>query len=102
MQLVFGRDAILNVKHITNWDHIRERKQKRIIENNERENKSRRQHTYVVGDKVLVKRRKHSKHELEWEGPFELTTINDNGTVRFQKGIVNDVVNIRRVKPFHQ
>jgi hypothetical protein len=23
-QLVFGRDAILNVKHITDWEHIRQ------------------------------------------------------------------------------
>jgi hypothetical protein len=27
MQLAFGRDAILDVKHITNWEHIRQRKQ---------------------------------------------------------------------------
>jgi transposase InsO family protein len=26
MQLVFGRDAVLNVKHVSNWEHIRERK----------------------------------------------------------------------------
>jgi hypothetical protein len=41
MQLVFGQDAILNVKHITNWEHIKQRKQTRINENNEHENKSR-------------------------------------------------------------
>ena len=26
MQLVFGREAILNVKHVTNWEHIQQRK----------------------------------------------------------------------------
>ena len=35
MQLVFGRDTILNVKHITDWEHINERKQTRINLNNE-------------------------------------------------------------------
>jgi hypothetical protein len=25
MQLVFGRDAMLNIKHVTNWDHVRQR-----------------------------------------------------------------------------
>jgi hypothetical protein len=30
MQLAFGRDAILNAKHMSNWEHIRQRKQTRI------------------------------------------------------------------------
>ena len=30
MQLVFGRDAILNIKHVADWEHIRQRKQLRI------------------------------------------------------------------------
>ena len=102
MQLVFGRDAILNVKHITDWEHIQQNKQKRINENNKRENKSRRDHQYSLGDKILIKARKHSKHELEFEGPYEITQVNDNGTVRFQKGIINDVTNICRIKPFHE
>jgi transposase InsO family protein len=45
MQLAFSRDAILNSKHVSNWEHIRQRKQTRINENNKRENKSRRAHT---------------------------------------------------------
>jgi hypothetical protein len=28
--------------------------------------------------------------------------VNDNGTVRFQWGIVSDVANIRRIMPFHE
>ena len=30
-------------------------------------------------------------------GPLPITQINDNGTVRFQKGIINDATNIRRI-----
>ena len=26
MQLVFGRDAILNIMHVADWEHIRKRK----------------------------------------------------------------------------
>jgi hypothetical protein len=95
MQLVFGRDAILNVKHITDWEHIRQQKQDRINKNNKRENKNRRNHQYTLGDQILLRARKGSKHELEYEGPYPITQVNDNGTIRFQKGIVNDVVNIR-------
>jgi hypothetical protein len=102
MQLAFGRDAILNVKHVSNWEHIRQRKQTRINENNKRENKSRRAHAHSLGDKMLVKARKNSKHEVECDGPYKITQVNDNGTVRFQKGIVNDATNIRRIKPFHE
>ena len=55
---------------------------------------------YRVGDKILVKRKKNSKHKLELMGPFPITQINDNGTVRSQKVIINDAINIRRIKPF--
>ena len=100
MQLVFGRDAILNIKHVADWEHIRQRKQLRINHNNKRENMRRNNHQYKIGDKLLVKRKKNSKHELELMGPFPITQISDNGTVRFQKGIINDAVNILRIKPF--
>ena len=100
MQQVFGQYAILNIKHVVDWEHIRQRKKLRINHNNMRENMRRNNHQYKVGDKILVKRRKYSKHELEFMGPFPITQINDNGTVRFQKGIINNAVNIHRIKPF--
>jgi hypothetical protein len=102
MQLAFGRDPILNIKHTSNWEHIRHRKQTRINENNKCENKSRRAHTCSLEDKMLVKARKNSKHELEYDGPYEITQVNDNETVPFQKRIVNHVMNIRRIKPFQK
>ena len=67
---------------------------------NFKKNMRRNNHQYKVGDKILVKRKKNSKHELEFMGPFPITQINDNGTVRFQKGIINDATNIRRIKTF--
>ena len=33
MQLVFGRYAILNIKHVADWEHICQRKKLRIIHN---------------------------------------------------------------------
>ena len=51
MQLVFGRDDILNIKHVANWEQIRQRKQLRINHNNKRENMRRNNHQYKVGDK---------------------------------------------------
>ena len=100
IQLVFGRDAILNIKHVADWEHIRKRKQLQINHNNKRENMRQNNHQYKVGDEILVKRKKNSKHELEFMGTFPITQRNDNGMVRFQKVIINDATNICRIKPF--
>ena len=57
-------------------------------------------HQYKVGDKILVNHKKNYKHKLEFVGPFPITQIDNNGTVRFQKGIINGATNIHRIKPF--
>ena len=100
MQLVFGQDAILNIKHVADWEHIRQRKKLQINHNNKRENMRRNNHQYKVGDKILVKCKKNSNHELEFMDPLLITKRNENVTVRFQKGIINDATNMRRIKPF--
>ena len=64
MHLVFGLDAILDIKHVANWEHIRQRKQLRINHNNKRVNMRLNNHQYKVGDKILVDRKKNSKQEL--------------------------------------
>ena len=53
-QLVFGRDTILNVSFEADWQYIKDRKQKLILQNNKRENSKRKPYTYHVGDKVMV------------------------------------------------
>jgi hypothetical protein len=100
-QLVFGRDAILNIKFDANWNLIRERKQRAINENNQKENKKRIPHNYRVGDKVLYRIEWVSKYnENPYEGPYEIVQVNTNGTVRLKKGAVTDTVNIRLLKPY--
>ena len=100
MQLLFGWDAILNNKHVSDWEQMRQHKQEQTNRNNKRENMRWNNHQYKVGDKILVKCRKKYKHELEFMGLFIITQINDNGTVRFQKIIINYATNIHRIKPF--
>ena len=51
MQLIFGQDAILNIKHVADREHIRQRKQLRINHNNMRENMRRNNHQYKIGEK---------------------------------------------------
>eukprot|EP00957_Ditylum_brightwellii_P071792 5457125-Ditylum_brightwellii.AAC.1 len=73
VQLVFGRDAILYVKHEANWKYIHERKEKLMKKNNENENKTRKLHYYQVADKVLVKGDRSTKFgDYAYKGPFEI------------------------------
>jgi hypothetical protein len=80
-QLVFGRDMIFNIQHIANWEFIKQRKQKIINLNNNKENSKRVQHVYQVGDKVLLHRGTENKYESPYQGPFVIMQVNDNGTV---------------------
>jgi hypothetical protein len=101
-QLVFGRDSLLNIKFEANWAFIKERKQKLINKNNEKENSSRIAYEYKIQDKVWLKNLMESKFSEEpWKGPFSIVKVNDNGTVCLKMGKVTDTVNIRNIKPYN-
>ena len=103
MQLVYGRDAILPIFHQADWKYIKDTKQKMIDINNKRENSKRINYEYKINDQVMIKRSKKTKHgEREYDGPYPITQVNNNGTIRIQKEQYSDVVNIRRVFPYHQ
>ncbi len=104
-QLVFGRDAILNVSFEANWQYIKDRKQHRILQNNVRENRTRLVHQYSVGDRVMVTQDPQRKHgSPRQKGPYTVTRVNDNGTLRLSKatangGAVIQTWNVRNVDP---
>jgi hypothetical protein len=99
-QLVFGRDMIFNMKTIIDWRTITARKQKQILKDNLRENKGRIDHQYSVGDKVYLHPTGiQRKLETQKKGPYRITHVYTNGTVRLQMGAQNDKVNIRRIEP---
>jgi hypothetical protein len=62
--------------------------------NNRKENASRISHDYKVGDKVLLKKPGKYLRKLEAPrtGPHTVTAIHTNGTLRIQKGKVNERV----------
>ena len=100
-QLVFGRDAILPIQYQPDWNRIQNNKRKRIELNNKRENKSRIPHDYQVGELILTSRNKKSKHgEREKNGPYPIVQVNNNGTVRYDKGTYSDIINIRQCEPY--
>jgi hypothetical protein len=98
---VFGRDAILNTKFDANWKFIRDRKQRAINQNNQKENSKRISHKYKVGDVVLYRNDYLAKFSQDpYDGPYNIVQVNTNGTVRLQMGAVTDTVNIRLLKPY--
>ena len=99
-QLVFGRDMLLNIGFEPNYEQVWERKQRRINYDNVRENAKRVNHTYSVGDYAYVLRDGiYRKLEGDKLGPYRVTEVFTNNTVRIQKGIVNERINIRRLTP---
>jgi len=105
-QLVFGRDAMLNATFQADWQFIRKRKQRLIIQNNKRENTKRKLHTCNAGDVVAVKAGKGRKHGSNpCLDPMRIAQVHDNGTVKLVKvadnngRAVSQTWNIRNVEP---
>ena len=70
---MYGRDMLLNMKHVANWDAITNAKRKMIIKNNKRENAKRIPHNYKIGDGVLLENPSAYKYETNQSGPYTLT-----------------------------
>ena len=103
MQLVFGRDAVLNTKFKANWKLIKENKQKRIKQNNKQENKSRVKHTYKKGDLVLFKELEDNKFgNNPYSEPYKIRKVNDNGTVVLKMKATLETINICLIKLFNK
>ena len=105
MQLVFGRDVILNIQFEADWEYIKNRKQKLINYNNKRENSKRVPYTYQVNQLVMLDvtgttKSKYAKNP--YQGPYKVLQVNDNATVVLAIRPLIDTVNIRNVKPYKE
>ena len=104
-QLVFGRNALLNISFQADWQYIKDRKQKLIIQNNKKENAKRIPHEYGVGARVMIKQDPNRKHSSDrYTGPFAVVQVNNNGTVKLSKvapsgGAVIETWNVRNLDP---
>ena len=94
-QLVFGRDAIFNIKFNADWNAIKQRKQQVINKNNSKENSKRIPHEYKVDDQVLYREIPKSKFgQAPYKGPYKVVQVNNNGTVHLRMGPVIERINI--------
>jgi hypothetical protein len=105
MQLVYGRDAIHNIRFEADWQYIKARRQQVIRRNNERENAQRTPHTYQPGHRVMISQHQNRKYGTpKYKGPYTVDSVNDNGTLRLSvpkgNGTVYETWNIRNIHPY--
>jgi hypothetical protein len=89
---VIGRDMIHNNALRANWDQIQ--KTKNISNSNQKvkENKSPIPYEYKVGDQVLLETPGISrKLSTSHAGPYPVTNVYKNGTIRIQKAKCNRI-----------
>ena len=72
--------------------------------NNKRENAKRHDYTYTVGQQVDARLDPNRKHgEDFFQGPYTVSQVNANGTVKLTKATTNGAVsqtwNIRNIEP---
>jgi hypothetical protein len=86
---------------LADWNKVEDYSQRQTDCNTERENKTRVDWDYAVGDKVLVRkegilRKSESKYEKD---PWTVSQVHTNGTIRIQRGTKSERLNIRWVTP---
>ena len=99
---IFGRDMLFDIPYLADWNKIGDYRQKQTDLNAKRENKARCDHDYAIGEQVLI--RKHGvlrKLESPWLGPFTITQVHTNGTIRVQRGTQSERLSIRRVTLYY-
>jgi hypothetical protein len=93
---------LFDIPFLADWNKIGEYRQRQTDQITLRENCSRRDWDYKVGDIVLllkegILRKGESKYESD---PWTITKVHTNGTIRIQCGTKSERLNIRRVTPF--
>jgi hypothetical protein len=101
---IFGRDMLFDIPFLADWNKIGDYRQHQTDLNTQRENKTRVDHDYKVGDKVLIRkdgilRKTETRYHSD---PWTITTVHTNGTIRLERGSKSERLNIRRVIPFFE
>ena len=94
---------LFDIPYIADWKAIGKRRQDSVNQNTARENTRRLDFDYVLGQRVMV--RKDGilrKAEDRYVGPYVITQVHTNGTVRIQRGTLSERINIRRITPYFE
>jgi len=97
----FNRDMLLPIPVINDIVLLRNRRQRRIHQDAQRETQRRRDWNYQVGDQVMILEKNPGPLEHRATGPHRIAQVHTNGTISYErKPNVLDRINIRRIKPY--
>ena len=85
------------------WERIKEKRTRAAVKSNAHENSTRVAHTYEIGQLVLIVRNDKDvtrKLRQPTEGPYEILRVYRNGTVKIRRGNYDEILSIRRIRPF--
>ena len=101
-QLAFQRDMFMRTKIVVDWESIKNKRLASAQQSNLRENRARIDHTYKIGDFVLIILRDEINRKMQQptEGPYQILKVNDNGTVKIKRGSYKETIHVRRLKPY--
>ena len=105
-ELAFGRDVMLPFASNIDWSSTSQRKQDIIKRTNKKENSSRTNYDYKVGQKVLILNKNPHKDKLEAtalnEGQWIIQQVHSNETVTILCNKYHERMNIRRIRSFFE
>ena len=94
------RDTLFGIHYISDYTAIGQRRQASVDQDNERENSRRVDFEYAVRHNIMIRKDGHiGKAEATYLGPFTVTQVHTNGTIRIQCGTMSECINTRRVTP---
>ena len=100
---IFNRDMLFDIPYIADWSEIGKCRQQQVDRSNTIENKKQIDFDYRIGTKVfLINDSIHRKAEDKNIGPYLIIEVFSNGTVRIQRGTINERINISRLSPFFE
>ncbi len=81
---IFGREMLFDIPFLADWNEIGDYRQHQTDRNTQRENKSRVDWDYKIGDRVLLRkegilRKSESKYHRD---PWTISTVQMNRTIR--------------------
>ena len=91
---------LFNLASVVDWWFVTATKQLKVDIDNVREKSKRVTHDYAIGNQFYVEM-KGIYHQLDYkkQGPYIITEVFRNGTVKFQQGQVYERMHIRLIKP---
>ena len=99
----YGQDMFFDVPIVTDLIAIQERHQALIDSNLMRHNRKQFDYKYQIGENVMIKVYDPNKGEEKLHGPYPITELCINGTVKVRRdphGYIEESFNLRRIEPY--